>query len=75
LVGQKKYAEAEPLLLAGYKGMHQREDKIPVVDKVRLAEALERLVQLYDAWSKPEQAKEWRQTLEQAKTPRKGPIK
>ena len=29
LLGQKKYAEAEPLLLSGYEGMKQREDKIP----------------------------------------------
>ena len=28
LLGQKKYAEAEPLLLSGYEGMKQREDKI-----------------------------------------------
>ena len=29
LLGQKKYAEAEPLLLAGYEGMKARADKIP----------------------------------------------
>jgi len=29
LLGQKKYAEAEPLLLSGYEGMKQREVKIP----------------------------------------------
>ena len=43
LLGQKKYAEAEPLLLAGYEGMKQREAKIPPEGKVRLTEALERL--------------------------------
>jgi hypothetical protein len=71
LLGQKRYAEAEPLLLAGYEGMKQREAKIPAQVKVRLTEALERLVQLYDAWGKPEQAKEWRQKLEAARPPRK----
>ena len=49
LLGQKKYAEAEPLLLAGYEGMKQREEKIPPQGKFRLTEALERLVQLYEA--------------------------
>ena len=28
-LGQKKYADAEPLLLAGYDGMKQREKTIP----------------------------------------------
>jgi hypothetical protein len=67
LAGQQKYAEGEPLLLAGYQGMKEREKDIPANAKVRLTEALERLVQLYDAWGKPEQAKEWRQKLEEAK--------
>jgi tetratricopeptide (TPR) repeat protein len=60
LLGQKKYAEAEPLLLEGYDGMKQREAKIPPQGKVRLSEALERLVQLYDAWGKQDQAEQWR---------------
>jgi hypothetical protein len=64
LLGQKKYADAEPLLLAGYEGMKQREDKIPPVGKIRLTEALERLVQLYDATEQKEKAAEWRKKLE-----------
>jgi hypothetical protein len=64
LLGQKKYAEAEPLLLRGYEGMKQREDKIPTQYRSRLAEALERLVQLYDAWNKPDEAAKWRNELE-----------
>jgi serine/threonine protein kinase/tetratricopeptide (TPR) repeat protein len=60
LLGQKKYAEAEPLLLEGYEGMKQRADKIPVGAKPHLAEALERLVQLYEAWGKPDEAAKWR---------------
>ena len=32
----------------------------------RLTEALERLVQLYDAWEKPDQAAEWRAKLPDA---------
>jgi hypothetical protein len=75
LLGQKKYADAEPLLLAGYEGMKEREARIPARGKVPLTEALERLVQLYDAWGKPERAKEWRQKLEQAKTSTKDPKK
>ena len=64
LLGQKKYAEAEPLLLAGYEGMKDREAKIPAQGKVRLAEALEGLVQLYDATQQKDKAAPWRKKLE-----------
>ena len=43
--------------------MKRRQDKIPPPGKVRLPEALERLVQLYDAWGKKEKADEWRLKL------------
>jgi len=60
LAGQKKYAEAEPLLLAGYQGMTARKDKIAVPDRYHLDRAHEWLVQLYTAWGKPDKAAEWR---------------
>jgi tetratricopeptide (TPR) repeat protein len=64
LVGQKKHAEAEPLLLRGYEGMKERAAKIPPQGQVRLTQALERLVQLYSGWGKEEQAQTWRRALE-----------
>jgi hypothetical protein len=64
-LGQKKYAEAEPLLPAGYKGMRAHEDKIPARDKRRLDEAGSRIIQLYDAWGKMDKAEEWRRNLEE----------
>ena len=67
LSGQKKYAEAEPLLLKGYEGMKQRADTIPPQGKVRLTEAVERLVQLYEALEKKEEAAKWRMELEAMK--------
>jgi tetratricopeptide (TPR) repeat protein len=73
LNGQKKRAEAEPLLVQGYEGMKQRAAKIPIADKPHLAEALERLVQLYDAWGKPDQAARWRRELESEKAAAKPP--
>jgi hypothetical protein len=63
LLGQQKYADAQPLLLAGYQGLKQREAEIPAKSKKLLTEALQRLVRLYDAWGKPEQAEAWRQRL------------
>jgi tetratricopeptide (TPR) repeat protein len=68
LVGQQKYTEAEPLLLAGYEGLKAREKVSTLRAKKRLTGALHRIVKLYDAWGKPEQAAAWRQRLEQAKS-------
>jgi non-specific serine/threonine protein kinase/serine/threonine-protein kinase len=63
LLGQKRYAEAEPLLLAGYEGMKQREDKIEPIHKRRLTEAIERLVQLYEASGEHLEVTLWRARL------------
>jgi len=41
--------------------MLARKDKIAVPDKYHLDRAREWLVQLYEAWGKPEKAEEWRQ--------------
>ncbi len=60
LLGQKQYAEAEPLLLAGYAGLKERAAKIPANEKLRLPEAADRLVELYAAWGKPAEAAKWR---------------
>jgi hypothetical protein len=69
LLGQKKYAAAEPLLLSGYEGMMQRKDKIPAGGQSRPKEALERLVQLYEATGQTEKASEWKKKLEASKPP------
>jgi len=63
LLGQKKYAEAEPLLLSAYHGMKEREARIPSAGKIRLQETLQRLVQLYEATGRLDQAAEWKQKL------------
>ncbi len=60
LLGQKKYADAEPLLLAGYEGMKQRQKTIPPAGMIRLPEAARRLVQLYEATDKKDEAARWR---------------
>jgi eukaryotic-like serine/threonine-protein kinase len=60
LAGEKKYAEAEPLLLEGYQGMLARKDRIAVPDRYHLDLAHRWVVQLYQAWGKPEKAAEWK---------------
>ena len=64
LLGQKKFSEAEPLIVSAYEGLKAREAKIPPQPKVRLPEAAARVVQLYEAWDKQEKASEWRTKLE-----------
>src|SRR5262249_46299945 len=56
LIRQKKFAEAEPLLLAGYESLA----KGTGAPARRVAEALDRVIELYEKWGKPEQAKAWR---------------
>jgi hypothetical protein len=56
--------------VAGYNGMKDREMRIPVPQRSKLVEALDRVVQLYDAWSKKDQADLWRQKQPPAPTVR-----
>jgi hypothetical protein len=59
LAGQKKYAEAEPLLLDGYRGMAERKDRIGAPNWFHVDGAHGWVVQLYQAWSKPDKVAEW----------------
>ena len=61
LLGQKKYGEAEPLLLKGYEGLKQREEKLSPQNKFRLIEALDRIIELYTAMEKPAEVKKWQE--------------
>jgi tetratricopeptide (TPR) repeat protein len=64
LMGQQKYAEAEPLLVAGYEGLEGREKEIPqFFARYRISEAAARLVRLYEASGRPEKADAWRSKL------------
>ena len=62
-LGQKKYAEAEPLLISGYEGMKAREAKVPAQSKARLPEAIGRIVQFYEAVGNVDGAARWRAQL------------
>jgi tetratricopeptide (TPR) repeat protein len=60
LAGQKKYAEAEALLLDGYRGMMAPKDRREVPDPYYLDRAREWIVQFYQASGKRKEAAEWR---------------
>ncbi len=60
LLGQKKFAESEPYLVKGYEGLIAREKSIPPIGQPRLPEALDRLIWLYTATNRLEEAKKYR---------------
>jgi tetratricopeptide (TPR) repeat protein len=68
LAGQKKYAQAEPLLLSGYNGMVQRISTIPAASRFSVEQAGKHIVKLYQEWGKQEEAAEWRQKIQVTKS-------
>jgi Flp pilus assembly protein TadD len=63
LAGRGEFGKAEPLLLSGYQGLSSRASTIPAPNRPSLDHAGERIVRLYQAWGKPEQAADWRSRL------------
>ncbi len=65
LLGQKRYAEAEPLLKQAYENLLGRSTR-PSPGRTRmLVESLQRLIDLYRAWGQPETATRWQRTLDE----------
>jgi serine/threonine protein kinase/tetratricopeptide (TPR) repeat protein len=67
LLLQQKYVDAEPMLIAGYEGLKTDEQAIPPPAKNNLPDAIQRLVDLYDATGRPDEVAKWRKELEAAK--------
>ncbi len=64
LLGQARHADAEPFLVQAFEGLKARQRQIPpLLARHHVAEALGRVVELYDAWGKPQQAAQWRAQL------------
>ena len=63
LAAQKKFADAEPLILGGYEGLTARRKDVTVDAWSRLPEAGRRVVRLYEAWGKPAEADRWRKKI------------
>jgi tetratricopeptide (TPR) repeat protein len=64
LTDQKKFPEAEPLLVSGYEGIIRLEATIPAPERDSLHDAAERIVQLYLLdWGKQNKVAEWRARL------------
>lgn len=65
LAGQKKYSEAEPLLVAGYEGMVRVRATIPAYELHYIEDAGRTLVQLYKDSGNRARATEWSRKLQQ----------
>jgi tetratricopeptide (TPR) repeat protein/predicted Ser/Thr protein kinase len=59
LKGEKKYAEAEPLLLHGYRALAGGRNRLDAPQRYFIDLAHKWLVQLYRDWGKPDKAAEW----------------
>jgi eukaryotic-like serine/threonine-protein kinase len=60
LVGVGRYQEAEPLVVDSYEGMKARAARISVPESVRIREAAESVVHLYETWGHAEKATDWK---------------
>jgi serine/threonine protein kinase/tetratricopeptide (TPR) repeat protein len=69
LLGQEKFAEAEPLLVAGYAGTREREAQIPPVSDFPITQAVNWITGLYDASHQPDIAAQWRSRLTERPEP------
>ena len=64
-MGEKKYAEAEPLLLSGFQEISESKAKTRPDARVRLTKVLVSLVRLYEATGQTNQSAQWKQKLEE----------
>src|SRR5262249_8700233 len=67
LIVLQNYAEAESLLLASHRHLKAQEHSLHPSVKSWIPYFHERVIELYDAWGRPEQAAEWRKKLEAAR--------
>jgi eukaryotic-like serine/threonine-protein kinase len=70
LTDLERFEEAEPLLLTSFGILQVKRSSQPRVAR----QALERIVHLYEAWKKPEQAADWKSKLLPAKESQPEPL-
>ena len=58
--GQKRFTEAEPLLIDGYHGMKQRRASMPDFHLPRLGESALRIIDFYTELQRPGKVAEWK---------------
>jgi tetratricopeptide (TPR) repeat protein len=70
LMGQQRYAEAEPFLMEGYQGMKQRESMINAGFQHWFNKAGDQLARFYEVTNQPEKARTLREELRSSPGPK-----
>jgi serine/threonine protein kinase len=73
LAGQKKYADAEPLLVNAARVLKGNAPKLAAPFLAKVVPAVRRVIELYEAWDRPEEAARWRAELEALEKARPAP--
>lgn len=61
LAGAGDVADGEALLVDGYTALRDRREEIDALERERILESCrQRLVRLYEAWDKPDEAVKWK---------------
>ena len=68
LMNQRKYDEAEVLLISAHEGLTRRRESIPSWFPGELDQSADRIVQLYRDWGKPDKAAEWTSRLQRPRS-------
>lgn len=63
LAAQKRFDEAEPVLLAACEGMKQKQAVASALYRPKLRKAWQQLIAMYESWGKPDLAAERRAEL------------
>jgi eukaryotic-like serine/threonine-protein kinase len=63
LAGQRKYPQAEQMLVDGFNGLLAREKQDPPRLKTEVATAGARIAPFYEAWGRPDVAAKWRKRV------------
>jgi tetratricopeptide (TPR) repeat protein len=56
---QKRFREAEPILLSAYEALKARQKSIPAFQRVCITRAAQRIVRLYGLWGDKDKATHW----------------
>jgi serine/threonine protein kinase/Tfp pilus assembly protein PilF len=62
--GQKRFADAEPLLLEGYRGMIERRATMPEFHLPRIGESVLRIIKFYRDVDRPDEVAKWQATFD-----------
>ena len=62
-LGKKQFDQAEPLLMEGYEGLKEHQGDIPLPARIRLVEAVQRLIDLHSALDREDEVAKWKSEL------------